>query len=111
VKFDRAWAKRLVAWSRPWNTFKAAPPDPEQPSTGALVRLLGDELDAAIGRLDRVTTDLFQLQLDAQRWLNEGEDRMNLRAAECRIGKLVALAQDRPTQDDEQLRRIRGLRP
>lgn len=111
MKFDRAWAKRLVAWSRPWTMMEAKPTDPQEPSTGALVRLLGDELDAAIGRLDRVTTELFQLQLDAQRWLNEGEDRMNLRAAECRIGKLVALAQDQSTQDDEQLRRIRGLRP
>lgn len=83
--------------------------DPEQPSTGSLVRLLGDELDAAIGRLDRVTTELFQLQLDAQRWLNESEDRANLRAVESRIEKLVALAQDRPTQDAEQLRRIRGI--
>jgi hypothetical protein len=109
MKFDRAWARRLVAWSRPWTAFEAKV-DPEQPSTGSLVTLLGDELEAAIGRLDRVTSELFKLQLDAQRWLNESEDRANLRAAESRIERIVELAQDRPSQDQEQLRRIRGLR-
>lgn len=50
-----------------------------------------DEIGEELFALRRMRGELVKLHVDAKRWIKE-EHSPNLRAAECRIGKVLALA-------------------
>jgi hypothetical protein len=53
-RYDPTWSRRLVKWSAPWHHFEAKTPDPEEPSIGRLVPMLGLQLEAAMKQIDRL---------------------------------------------------------